>query len=591
MGLSTRVTLLTFVSVTAAVALVSVISLVGVYRSSLSQEMTRLDAFRTLIAGSLDARFSSAERSVDSLASELGTPTVSDVPGAVKLDRLMEPHADVLDALAYLDAHGLVASSVEVTSAPRGITAALAAAKPGAPVLAWEPSPDAISGRLWVGRAAGEGTRTAMVLGRVRDTYLSRTLDDVALAKGALTALVVDREGWPVLAGGGVRAANLNDIVFSQDGTSGVRGTVTASSPGVGGLTGSWERIIPDRGLGWRVLVLEANSDALARAGSALVPAMLAMLAVVIFAVLSALLFSRRLLTPLKGLEQRARDVAAGGYIRPLRVVRDDEMGRVAEAFNEMGVRLNSLQDMAQLLASASNLDDVLDAVLSALGRILGTGDAAVLLSDPSGLALSLVRGRGLAEHSATLLVSFDEPSPFVQAFVEQRAVAFSGDQPPGADSIYRLFGADTDRAGVAVPLAIGHEAIGVVVVLAPGRRVFTEAQIETLRVFSANAAVAVRTSRLFADERLSRTEAEALRSVAELTVRPGDLGHALDNAAAVAAELLGYRGWACLPTWRRTPGCSGSGASSKRRARNSRRPRTPRSSSTTCGIAPTSSH
>jgi GAF domain-containing protein len=257
-----------------------------------------------------------------------------------------------------------------------------------------------------------------------------------------------------------------------------------------------------------------------------------------------ALFYSRRVLAPLTVFEQRARDVAAGGYVRPLRIVRDDEMGRVAEAFNDVGVRLNALQDMAQLLASASSLDDELDSVLNAIGRIFGTGDCAVLLSDASALSLSLARGRGLAAPAATLLVPLDQPSPLSSAFAERRTVPFTGDSPPGSRAIFRLFGADPERAGVVVPLAIGSDAIGVVVVLAPGRRLFSHAQIETMRIFSANAAVAVRTSRLFTEERVSRREAEALRSVAELTVRPGDLGRALNSCAAIAAELLGYSGW-----------------------------------------------
>ena len=40
---------------------------------------------------------------------------------------------------------------------------------------------------------------------------------------------------------------------------------------------------------------------------------------------------------------------------------RDDEVGRLADAFNLMALRLNSLQDLSQLLASASELDQVLD--------------------------------------------------------------------------------------------------------------------------------------------------------------------------------------------------------------------------------------
>jgi GAF domain-containing protein len=544
MGLSNRVTLLTFVSVTAGVALVSIIALVGVYTSVLAEERARADAFRALVAGAMDARFASAERSIDLLASELGTFTSEVGPGRLQLDELLKIRADTFDALAFIDERGTTSSSGDIgPTAPRQVIASVSIAPSGTPVLVWEDASGA-AGRLWAGRTVGRGTRTTTLLARVRGEYLSRTLSYVTAAKGSIAALVVDHSGRPILTGAGDPTLETSTIVLSQDGTAAVWGSAIARSASVGAFSGSWQLIVPDRGLGWRVVVLEAEADALARAEQALGPAGLAMLLVVVAAVIVALFYSRRVLAPLTVFEQRARDVAAGGYVRPLRIVRDDEMGRVAEAFNDMGVRLNSLQDMAQLLATASSLDDVLDAALDAIGRILGTGDSAVLLSDPSGLALSLARGRGLAVPTATLLVLLDEPSPVASAYVEHRTVPFAGEEPPGAAALYRLFGADTERAGVAVPLAIGEAAIGVVVVLAPGRRIFTDAQIETLRIFSANAAVAVRTSRLFAEERMSRKEAEALRAVAELTVRPGDLGRALEGSAAIAAQLLGYDGW-----------------------------------------------
>jgi len=267
MGLSTRITLLTFVSVTAAVALVSVISLVGVYRSTQGEEMARLDAFRTLVTGSLDARFTSAERSIDSLASEAGTSAVGAFLRSTTIDELLEPRADVLDALAFVDARGMLASSDDVTSPPHGITSAVAGAAPRTAVFAWE-SDGGDGGRLWVGRTAGDGTRTVTVLARVRDTYLRRTLDDVASTRGTLVALVVDGAGRPVLTSGAGRIVDPASIVFSQDGTEAVRGTVAASSPGLGDLAGSWELVTPDHGLGWRVLVVEANADALARSGT-----------------------------------------------------------------------------------------------------------------------------------------------------------------------------------------------------------------------------------------------------------------------------------------------------------------------------------
>jgi len=542
MGLSARITALAFVAVTASVALVSIISLVGVYRSVRAEERVRLDTFQKLVAGSLDARFDGAERSIDSLAAEIGTAAATTLPSQTRLDGYLEAYAGTFDALVLLGPDGATTSSGDPDPvAPKSVLAAVEATAAARPVLVWDDLTG--EGRLWAGRTVGEGGRRAVVLARVRVNYLGRTLSDVTLAGGSLVALVVDASGRRVLASPGGPSLEPGSVVYAAEGTSAVHGTASASASGVGPLSGSWALITPDHGLRWRVLVMEAESDAFAGATQALMPAMLAMLLVACGAVLTAFAYSRRLVAPLRVFEQRARDVAAGGYARPLRVVRDDEMGRVAEAFNDMGVRLNSLQDMAQLLASASNLDDVLDAVLAAIGRILGAGDAAILLSDPSGLALSLVRGRGLAVSDATLLVPLDEPSPVASAFTEARAVPFAGAEAPGSGAVHTLFGADPDRAGVAVPLAMGPDVIGVVVVLTSGRRVFTPAQVETLRVFSANAAVAVRISRLFADERLSRTEAQALRDVAELSVRPNELGSALDTAAALAAGLLGYGG------------------------------------------------
>ena len=554
MGLSTRITVLTFVSVMAAVTLVSAISLAGVYRSIRAEEVARLDAFRKLIAGSVDARLGGAERAIRSLASELGTSTAQTSLGRARFHELLDAHAETFDALVSVDAAGRVVSSADLTpSAARAVVAAVATRTAGQLALAWDGADGA--GRLWAGRTTGEGAGKVTVLARVRASYLGRTLDDATLTRGSLAALVVDPAGRLVFSGSGAPPVDMGSVAYSQEGTDAARGTATAVSPVLGGLSGSWEVITPDCGLGWRVLVMEPDTDAFARAGQALMPALLAMLFVAAAAVVAAILYSRRLVAPLRVFEKRARDVATGGYVRPLRIVRDDEMGRVAEAFNHMGVRLNSLQDMAHLLATASNLDDVLDSVLSAIGRILGTGEAAVFLCDPSGLALSLARGRGLAASDATLLIPLDEPSPLASAYLEQRPVSFAGDDTPGSAAVHRLFGTGPERAGVAVPLANGPDVIGVIVVLTPGHRVFTEAQIETLRAFSANAAVAVRTSRLFADERMSRTEAQILRSVAELTVRPNELGRALETAAALAAELLGYGGSAVALEGRRLLG------------------------------------
>jgi serine phosphatase RsbU (regulator of sigma subunit) len=134
------------------------------------------------------------------------------------------------------------------------------------------------------------------------------------------------------------------------------------------------------------------------------------------------------------------------------------------------------------------------------------------------------------------------EPSPLTTAFRERLPITFEGQSARWAYSVFRLFDAALDRSGVVVPLTVGEEVLGVVVVLAAGRHALTDAQTETLRAFAAQAAVALHTSGLFEHERASRMEAEALREVAELVAGSLDLDVALQSAAAIAASLLSMR-------------------------------------------------
>lgn len=543
-SLSTRVTLLTLVAVTLSVLVISVFSIGGVYNLARSEDESRLTAFRRLMVDDLEARLTIVERVVDSLASQSGAGSASPQALGNSVARSAAANAEYFDMLMYTDASGTVLAASPGDRAPATLAGAVfAPSKPGTDaVFAWEEAAVGGAGRLWIFRRASAG-RGLTVVGRVRAGFIGRIVDDVASSRGSISALIVDERQQPVKVGAGTVSFDAGALEFAPDSPTGHAGTVAVARSAVGPLSGYYERITAP-GLQWRAVALESDQAAMARARSALMPAGLSTLAVAVLAVLIALVYSRRLVAPLKQLERRARDVASGGYVRPLRVARDDEIGRMADAFNDMGTRLNSLQGLAQILASASNLDDVLDSVLNAVGHILGTGDAAILLTDTDAGALVLARGRGLAFPAATLLVAVEDASPITEAYHEQRPATFRGPGGEWTAPIHRLFGADAERAGVVVPLAMRRDVLGVIVVLAPGHRTFTEAQIETLRAFSADAAVAVHNSRLFEHEHVSRTEAEALREVAELIVRPADLGAALETVAGIATSLLDMSGW-----------------------------------------------
>ena len=126
----------------------------------------------------------------------------------------------------------------------------------------------------------------------------------------------------------------------------------------------------------------------------------------------------------------------------------------------------------------------------------------------------------GCGARRERLAVPLGSDSIISRAFVSDGPITFTADAVTAeSDPALGAFGIGTARSGVAMPLVAGRDTLGVVVVLSPGMREFSEADIELIKTFSAQAAVAVRNARLFHEEHVSRQEAEALRAVAELLV------------------------------------------------------------------------
>lgn len=77
-SLSTRVTVLTLLAVTLSVAVISLVSVGGVYNLTRSEDASRLFALRRLIADDLSGRFTYVDRVVDALASEAASESAVD---------------------------------------------------------------------------------------------------------------------------------------------------------------------------------------------------------------------------------------------------------------------------------------------------------------------------------------------------------------------------------------------------------------------------------------------------------------------------------------------------------------------------------
>jgi HAMP domain-containing protein len=273
-------------------------------------------------------------------------------------------------------------------------------------VFTWRPSATSTSteeatlrnGRLWVASTIRAPKSRYVIGGRLRAGFVQQTVDEISSMADGRAALLLSRSGT-ILASGkngppvGMRGASLR----SHKGRPG-GGDVTGVSGPDGPMLGLWGSLASAPGLGWRILVLEPRYAGLERARSALLPAALTVLVSSLVAVSAAFVFAGRLLRPLRAFEVTSRAVASGMVVRPVVVDRDDEVARVAEAFNAMLLRLNALSELSQLLARSTRPDEVLDGVLGATARLLGEEtSASVFLLDEAGSKLVLAGFRGIA--------------------------------------------------------------------------------------------------------------------------------------------------------------------------------------------------
>lgn len=541
-SLATRMLWLAFVITGLTVAAIGAMGVYGVYSLTRSEDAERLTGYRQLLVDDLTSRLTVADRVTDSAAAGEASRT-GDVPGMTAvLERAQVVNAEHFDLFLVARSTGEVIAAYPADAAVPALAGTPYFPKVirlGETKFGWQP-PGAgqPSGRLWTASRV-PGPDGAVVLGRLRADFVHLVVRDSEPTGTVTYSFIADASGRPVSVGAQKPPLKTDRVTFLPDAAGARQGQVSATDPVMGMVRGYYAEIPGVLGLGWRVVIAEPASQTLMRARDALWPAAVAAVAAVLVALLAVYGFSVRLVAPLRAFERRARDVAAGGYVRPLAVDRNDEVGRLADAFNEIGVRVNSLQETARLLATAADPEEALDAILSAASHILHTGMSAVLLVDEEGTRLTLARGRGLREPDAHYSVALDAPGPLTTAFIQRQLLLVTGAEPGGASVLRDLFGEDQDHSGVVAPLVAGETALGVVVVVGP-RRGFSDAQVDTLSAFSAQAAVAVNTSRLFEHEHTSRREAETLREVAELIASPGDLADSLERVAVLAAEMLG---------------------------------------------------
>ncbi len=535
-SLASSMALLTLVMVAVSVTLISVAALVGVFDLANRQSAAAQVAYRQAAATAVRTQLDGAANTVRRASRVLGSQPAGEL-NRVALAAQYDAGVQYVETLIVARPDGAVIGAWPAFQAPRSIAGAeyLLGITDDAPrfTLAADGTD-----QVWGAQRASTAAGDVLVVVRVRTDILDRFVDEFSSAAAGRVVYVADENGRVFVSSSIGPRLDEPTLVYGSPEVRGGEAVVSGLTVTGEVMSGRYADITEYPGLSWHVTVLEPRAALLASTSRALLPATLALLVSGLFSVVIAFVFARRLVAPLRELEAWGRDAVAGAYVKHIDTGgRGDEVGRLSDAFNAIGLRLNALHDLSQLLASSSNLDQVLDGIVSAMGHIVGSASVAVYLLDDEDGSFVLARARGVELEQGSRFAA--EDAQWLTSVLDAGGpVSVAG----GGELRMRLEGGAPAVAGLATPLAAGAEVLGVIAVVRDDDREFSQGEAEMLRTFSAQAAVAVNNSRLFEIETLSRRDAEALREVAERLATPQEIESSFEGVMTLARELLGVK-------------------------------------------------
>jgi signal transduction histidine kinase len=281
------------------------------------------------------------------------------------------------------------------------------------------------------------------------------------------------------------------------------------------------------------------------------------------FALLVALLWSRRLGVPIARLQRGATAVSRGDLDHRIEIPGGDELSDLAAAFNQMTVTLKdnqarlaarmreivALHDAGRAVSSVIDLDQVSRKIVDAVARTFDVQLVALWLVEGGaqpGLRVGAARSRrpdvgsALATDEAlATAVALGPLASHVNASRVPLRLEYAGDDP--------IHGAAARAAGalgplVALPLDRKGHVVGVLAVArAAGARGFSEADLNLLTTFADQAGAAVENAALYQEVRGASEELERkvrLRT-SELTTINTALGRTLADLREAQAQLV----------------------------------------------------
>jgi GAF domain-containing protein/anti-sigma regulatory factor (Ser/Thr protein kinase) len=204
--------------------------------------------------------------------------------------------------------------------------------------------------------------------------------------------------------------------------------------------------------------------------------------------------------------------------------------------------RLRQLAQLARAVVSELDLETVLSQVTAALRSLRPDAVCAIRLVDADAGGYRLVGTEGVPAAERTLVVPFGEGLTHVVA--ETRRPLLVEDNQTDPRAVPRHW---SKRSGLTtyygLPIEAAGELLGVVNMNFPPDAPPTEEEQASIEVLAAQAAVAIRNARLFAEREERRRAAEALAKVSRALAQTLDADVIAQQVADTVRDLLRARG------------------------------------------------
>jgi GAF domain-containing protein len=202
------------------------------------------------------------------------------------------------------------------------------------------------------------------------------------------------------------------------------------------------------------------------------------------------------------------------------------------------------LNVITRRVIASLDLQATLEAIAAAAAELIPCALSEISLWDEKTQLLTLRALKAEPRRACPLGTSYPPGHGYTGWLVERKKPLLVPDVEARQDIRPHLLSGELPFAAYAgVPMLIGQEFIGILVLVANETGAFNELHIELLEALAAQAAVAIRNARLYEQVARRNEELSALYAVAEAVNRPFNLPELLEHALARVIEVTHAQG------------------------------------------------